>query len=314
MSLFTLNNLFKKTVTNECVACGVEIHNRVCNECGFVKKQIEIKTTYSNELSSYSTRVLKFVGNDYSVIRIYNKRLTTNHYKNNEKLSKYIHRKKVMKELENYNSRFDTNPIPIHLLDPIASMYIEKQSSSVKRGNNRIATFAIYTSLILDREGLSRPMCEIADFFDISTKDITAANKNIHRFKLTDNFGCEKKNFKDELTSLTYNYVKRYLLQLDISNIYLDCIVAIITSRFISFGKRTSNNYTLDTKCAGVIYLFVQIYNLRCTENNISDKCNVTKTTFKKFYKYIVKDWKKKILKKIKKHNLPIKWIDSEKN
>ena len=99
----------------------------------------------------------------------------------------------------------------------------------------------------------------------------------------------------------TPSVINQYLELLKIDSrykSYISDIVSVASTGNIK-GMRGEMNCRLTTRCAGAIYMLKRQKDLDFTKNDIADKCDISKSTFIKYYKFLIRNKLKRELRHV---------------
>jgi transcription initiation factor TFIIIB Brf1 subunit/transcription initiation factor TFIIB len=275
-----------------CDDCNVYMmldnNNYVCSECGLVHETIGMDEGFNpNVQSNYntsetSTLPLRIVGPNS---RGLNKALmsTNNHYNR-------MQRKVSFQRLSKVNYEFHGNKLPknvIHIADNLFHEIISK-NNTVNRGEVRkgIEAACIYYACIMEK--MDRKPKEIALLMNVEQSVVS------NGLNILDSLHERGIITIPVITDRYSNFLDRYLECLSISPKYKPFLLELIhKADALKIGKESIPS----SKCIGAIFILTSAKNLfNASDNspinkkNIEDKCGLTKATFTRFSKAIIKN------------------------
>lgn len=294
-----------------CDACGAELtiqeRSLICEKCGF---EIVDASGFTEE--TYSTSDVS--GGNVNDKGFMSMRLVgRTAYSQNQSLLKssanYIKysNNTIMKELKQINSQSATSDaIPSDVIEKTANTYtlIKAQGyvfrKDVKRG---VLSACAHDALIA--RGISRTPAEVAAHFQVAEKYHSQGDRflrDMHERGIIE---------INTMVNHTSDYVKRYTTVLGIPARYIgfieDLIQATVDARLHVLSDSKNN-----TKCIGAIYMLVdRMPGLGVSKLDIETKCDISKTTYMKFYNLINKYYRK-FVHVFVRHRIPMKaaWKD----
>lgn len=295
------NNFTKCPICN--IECSIDNTIMFCTKCGYEK---EFNTDNNKYCYSYlnnhnttenSFASFKFVGKGSY---IYNK----SYFKTCSDYPKYSYNN-IYKELRNLVYKYEGNKIPKNVIKMTATMYDNlRKKNFVFRGDSKkgiIVACLYYSCKIHNIAKTPKYLCNLTNTPD---KYLSQGEKILHDFverKILDlpEFGDPKKD-----------YIIQYFELLNIPNKYIPFVISLIyraEKKNIHIIKDSRDT----TKCAGAIYMLCsRVPELKkITKEDIEDNCNVSKTTFIRYYKLLYQNYKKiKKTFKIYKIPMPNEW------
>jgi transcription initiation factor TFIIIB Brf1 subunit/transcription initiation factor TFIIB len=268
----------------------------ICPNCSRDIQIYEYKNEYSDSIvNNYNTsnncaQSLRVVGKDANryARALYKSTLNYDIIRSNT----------TRKQLNRYNAQSNHIKLPIFVLKEAAGLYKEFQKhTKVKRGKGRLGVLGACLSFICDKHKLSKQPKEIANFLEIEEAYLSKGDKLLRK--------AHADGFIDILVHYdpTDSYVERYFAVLDIDEKYKDFILEII-ERSLNKDMKGLNRSRINTQCIGAIYALKIQLNLPFTIKEITESCRISKTTFMRYYDFLMKNTKK--LNPIcKKHGIP---------
>jgi len=294
------------TLKRNCEQCNIEMQLNnscyVCKKCGLEIEYKDYSSNYGNNMdcnniSENSFISLKIVG---KASHQHNKNLI----QNCSDYAKYSYNNNV-KDLRKIIYQLDGKQIPDDTITGSNDLFTSiKKAGNVFRGNSRKGILANCLSIMCDHYNIPKTPEYLCSILDISEKYYSQGNKIVHDL-------VEKKiitlpTINDKLS----NFITQYMMLLQIDMKYKQFIIDVI-NRAEDKYLHLLYNCKDSTKCCGSILLLItrvkSLNNITCTI--ISTKCKVSKTTFKKYYKLIYKNYK--YFKPVfRKHRIPmpIEW------
>lgn len=202
--------------------------------------------------------------------------------------NKLMQKKNTMKQMQLIKFKEGGNLIPGHVLKNAAEMYGLVQRVATKRGAVRLGIMVacIYYEAI--KAGIARKPSEIAEIVGLENKQLNKGFKYLHKIA---SFGCVTLPLDVDTTP---HFVTRYCEVLGINSLYKPFINDIIgfTNEY-----NISSKSRMITKAVGGIYLLVVLTKSESTisQEAIEQKCDITKNTFRRFYKDVHEAWLKNI-------------------
>lgn len=301
----SIDKLISKDV-KKCSCGGAIVANDSsysCNKCSLVYNFIS-ENSYSNSVAtdcnvnSECFRSYKVVGkNSYAADRTMLK--AASNYPKFRNMS-------TLREVINFNNQNSGIYIPKDVIKMAINMYenIKKNKYVFRKdGRKGVLSALIYYACYLN--GISRVPAEIAHFSGIEEKFYSFGYRVLHSLS-------EKGiiNIPIKINPIN-DYLNRYCTLLGIDKKYIKFLVDLINQAekkklHVKYDSKTN------TKCVGVIFMICQRvpeYKTSITKEIIEEKCNISKTTFQKYYNMLCNHYK--LIKKIfKKYNIvmPYNW------
>ena len=282
-----------------CEDCSVNLepmeNSYRCPNCGIDKKSYEETDDYSisvannyntNECSSMAIRVTG--EGSYR----YHRGLQ----RNNSDYSK-TQTKKTIRQFNQCNARAHKK-FPVIILKEAAEMYnILQKKKIVRRGNGKDGSLGgcLYFAFIENR--ITKKSKTIANFMGVEDSYISkgiAHLRELHDQGII-NLPLDRDPKED--------YIYQYFEGLKIDNKYKE-VVSQVIDRSEETDLMGDNNSRISTKCSGAIYLLQQQLDLPFTKSDIVNVCEISKSTYIQYYKYLFIN-RKLINIILKKHNIP---------
>lgn len=208
--------------------------------------------------------------------------------------------KNTMKQLNRFNDNSKTIRFQQIILKQTTELYSIIQSNNiVKRGNSRKGLLAACLSRILCKNHITKKDTIIAKFFELDKTYISKGNKQLNEL-----YNEKKIIFqKDKKEDLINDYITQYFMALNIDQKYKQFAIDIINAS-CSVKMRGENNSKISTKCAGVVYILGIQKDLDYAISDIQKHCNISKTTFMRYYMFILNN-RKRLKHIFIEHNIP---------
>jgi transcription initiation factor TFIIIB Brf1 subunit/transcription initiation factor TFIIB len=270
-----------------------------CTHCGRDKEVLEHGGEFSSSIvDNYNTNSncslsIKIVGKDS--YRYYKALLRT--------ASDYskIQSNNTNRQLGRFNSQSKDGKLPIIILKEAADLYGRIQKHNVvRRGNGRKGALGACIYFVCIRHNITKKPKEIATFLCIEESYLSKGDKllRVLHYKGVINIPIHH-NPKDA-------YILQYFESLNIDGIYKPFISELI-DRASCLDMMGENNSRVSTKCAGAIYTLRIQESLGITKADIIKYCKISKSTFIRYYDYLIQN--RRLLKPLfRKHNIkPLK-------
>lgn len=293
-----------------CDDCCIKMQRRnsqfcICPSCGIeIRNEIEIDY-YSNDLllaynSNNSSVSLKITGTT-KASRIQNNKLMglTSEYD-------VLKARRVLQKINAWVYQVDSSEdsIPMNVQVAAADAYGQFQHDDmlVKRagGLNAVLSDLIYIKGI--EMGVPRKPKVITNITGIEDSQLSSGDKIIREMS--------QKGIIDIPSGggLSSDYVDQYFEKLNIEEYskYKTFVTDLIVASSIDKIKNAGNSARTTTRCAGALYILCQQLKLPITRDQISNECNISKSTFARFVNMIVDNKNKKCIRKVfKQHDVP---------
>lgn len=272
-----------------CPDCRVDMYispdGLACEQCGYVDECGESDTT-SDIVNNYNTS-----GDSAAPVRI----TGPNHFMFQKKMiadtSNYdkTRRKNTIDQMMNTVYQWPGAAPPKHIVMQAAEMYLEIQQNCIKRGDVRLGTMADCIYKICIANGYIRKPKEIAAMFKIPQYELSNGAKIVDDLIASGKINAPKKNNTiDPAEHIMECYLTRYFESFKIPDKpkYKHFVQRLI--RYADkYGISSSSN--ISSKCAGAMYvLSLACPDLNITKEAIEIDCNISKSTFTKFYKSVI--------------------------
>ena len=283
-----------------CPDCNVKMQpmktSYQCLQCGRDKKILENNSGYTpNIMGNYNTSEscslpLKIVGVDSYR---YNKALmrTSSNY---VKVLLYT----TNKQLTHQNTLNQRKQLPVTILREAAEMYGKVQALKiVRRGDGRKGALGACIYFACCADNITKKPKEIAKFMGVDESYLSNGDKLLR--KLHSQGLINIPAYHDP----TVAYLSQYFQALRIDGKYKEFVMELLEVS-TSQKMRGENNSRISTKCAGLMYVLKTQMELNITDADIVRCCDIVKSTFIKYYKYLVSN--RSLLKPVfKKYSIP---------
>lgn len=274
-----------------CQSCGLEIQGVVVstnedecttssrdanvNDKGFISMKIVGKGSYG-----YNRNLLKNCA-DYTRYR----RMTT------------------LKEMHNWNSQSANNQLPKNVIEEANDMFAAiKEHNYVFRKDVKKGVQGACLYYTCHMNGISRTPAEIAKIVGIAEKFLSAGDRHLRDLNERGIISIPAR--VDAVSS----YVNRYFELLKMSEEYKPFVLDMIKQAdddhlHVQFDSKSN------TKCIGTIYMLIDrvpAYRKRIDKDRIEKECEISKTTFIKYYTMLCK-FHKRFTHIFLKHRIPMK-------
>ena len=298
--------------SSECYKCGGKLCRKkdivICQGCG-IELNNEVNITEEEYSASAITECnvhadgfisVKMVGkNSYGYQRSLLKTCAS--------YSKY-RKQNTFKDMNNWNVHSKKHHIPKYVIREANDMFaVIKEHGYVYRKDGKKGVLSACLYYACYNNGISKTPGEIANFSGIEEKFQSQGDRVLR--------DLNEKNIIDIPVDVDPigDYLDRYLKLLEIHKNYKPFLHDLINraeKNRIHVLHDSKNN----TKCAGVIYMLtdrIPELKKRINKDDIEAKCEISKTTFTRYYKVLCSFYRK-IKKSFKKYKIPMKreWKD----
>lgn len=289
---------------NICPKCKIE--NQItdgsiyCNKCGLETAIIDDANKFSfsvdkdHNTSNNSFMSFNFIGkNSYCYQRSFLKTCAnySSFRKNNNR-----------KDLYNYNYQYEGKKIPKSSIKLAIELFSKiKDNNCVFRGNGKKGVLGACLFYACVMNHITKTPREIASIMSIEERFLSHGDRIVQEL-----------NERGIISIPTIlrplnDYLDQYFPSLGIDIKYKSFIVDLI-ERAEKKNIHIINDSRTTTKCIGAIYMLItRIKNLRLiiTKDKIVSECNISKSTFIRYYNLLLTNWK--ILKPVfVKHRIPM--------
>lgn len=272
-----------------CITCNIKMtplaNNMSCNGCGRYAQVVDhgsgysttaaaTHTTFANGPASY-----KIAGDGARPYNLALWSITTNRGP--------AQTNATMKQLLRYNANSTECKFPIHILHETAELYGKLQAGGmVRRGQGRNGSIAALLSHVSHTHDLTRKPKELAQYFNVPESAVSSADKYIRY--MHEHGTIEIPVHYDP----TRAYLTQYFDLLTIDEKYSQFAIDII-ERTDKTPMCGDNNSRVSTKCAGIVYVLQLQLNLPFDKTAIERHCQISISTFMRYYEYLVINRKK---------------------
>lgn len=191
--------------------------------------------------------------------------------------------------------------IPRSILNEANKLFqkIRSVECQVFRKCVKLGLMSACVSYVMTKNNISRPPTDISQQFGIEHKFHSRGDTLIQQ--MIENGIIESHRHSNPIM----DYIKMYIEMLKIDNKYCDFVYEIIQKAeeqrlHVLFDSK--NN----TKCIGAIWFLIEQLNLQITKEHIAKVCEISKTTFFKYYSMIC-TYYKMFVPVMVKHKIPLK-------
>lgn len=308
------NNPIVQQRKKGCYSCGGTLRTKnnvmICQDCGLEIQGVVVSTNEDEcTTSSQDANVndkgfisMKIVGKgSYG----YNRNLL----KNCADYTRY-RRMTTLKEMHNWNSQSTNNHLPKNVIEEANDMFASiKEHNYVFRKDVKKGVQGACLYYICHMNGISRTPAEIAKIVGIAEKFLSAGDRHLRDLNERGIISIPARI--DAVSS----YINRYFELLKIPIIYKQFVIDMIKQAdddhlHVQFDSKSN------TKCIGTIYMLIdRIPMLRQTisKDKIDKECEISKTTFVKYYTMLCK-FHRRFAHIFIKHRIPMKseWRDQK--
>jgi transcription initiation factor TFIIIB Brf1 subunit/transcription initiation factor TFIIB len=285
-----------------CMNCKniLNSNSSVCNGCGLVinETNLDIEENLTTNDNGSSVNDKGFM--NMRIVGAYGQ--NRNLLKSSANYSKY-RKMTTLKDMHNWNMNNTTGKsLPKNVIEEATELFSEIKEhgfvyrKDVKKG---IMSACIYYACYANN--ISRTPSEIAQMGDIAEKFHSLGDRKL---RALNEIGII--DLPDHINPIQ-NYINRYMEILKIPSQYFDFIndVIVIASEEKLHVLNDSKN---NTKCIGAIYLLLdRVKELNhINKDNIDKDCEISKTTYIKYYALICKFYRK-FVHIFVKHGIPMK-------
>jgi transcription initiation factor TFIIIB Brf1 subunit/transcription initiation factor TFIIB len=260
-----------------------------CTMCGRDKKVLLVGGEYSTSIiDNYNTNNsgspgIKITGdNSYK----YNKGL----YATISSDYKKVQSNNTNRQLNRFNAQSKCVKLPIVILKEATELYCQVQQHIVLRGNGRKGGLGSCISFVCNRRGITKKPKVIAEFLGIDESFLSKGDKKLRSL-------CAEGKIDIPIHhDPTDDYLLQYFEALSIDGKYKPFMSDVI-KRAAQPDALLGNNSRISTRCAGVIYMLSMQENLSISKSNIATSCDISVSTFVRYYHFLMKN--RKLLKPI---------------
>jgi transcription initiation factor TFIIIB Brf1 subunit/transcription initiation factor TFIIB len=296
-----------KTAKKGCSVCGGELshnsNNLVCKSCG-----LEIADTSGATNEQYTSATLSDCNvsdKGFMSMRIVGRGAYGHNRSLLKSCAKYGQYRNMTtrKDMHNWNSQSTGKHVPKNIIEEACNMFAKiKECGYVYRKDVKKGVLSACVYYACYNNGISKTPTEIAALMGIAEKFHSMGDRILR--DLNERGIIELPEKIDPIV----DYVERYMEVLNIHKSYKNFVLDIIhvaDREKLHVLSDSKNN----TKCIGAIYLLIdRVPELRKTINKdqIDKDCEISKTTFIKYYNLICRFYRK-FVPVFVKHGIPMK-------
>lgn len=276
----------------------------VCTSCGHLSENTE---NTLNESFSVSSNNCNVSSNSSVAIRAVGKgsyRMQKAFFKSIADYSKQ-RRADLMRMVVKWDDTATRNNIPKVVIRAAVSMFIKiNEAKRVYRneGKKGVLSACLYYACYMNNT--TKTPSEIAAFSGIMEKYHSRGDRELHSL-------CEQ-GIIEIPTNIDpiLHYVKRYMYILSIDPMYMPFVLDIIERaerNFIHIRYNSRNN----SKCVGAIWMLInRVEELRekITKEQVEKSCEISKTTFIRYYNDVLRRFPKLLRKSFVQHRIPMEY------
>jgi transcription initiation factor TFIIIB Brf1 subunit/transcription initiation factor TFIIB len=297
-----------------CKTCNIDLvtyrNVLICNQCG-----LEIADTAGATDEQYSSSISSDCNvNDKGFMSM--KIVGKGGYGNNRSLlrscAQYGQYRKMntLKDMHNWNSQSTGKHVPKNVIEEACAMFAKiKDKGKVYRKDVKKGVLSACIYYACYNNGISKTPNEIATIMGIQEKFHSAGDRILRDLNERGIIALP-----DKIDPII-DYVERYMEILNIPKFHKQFVLDIIhvaDKEKLHVLSDSKNN----TKCIGAIYLLIdRVAELRKTvdRDKIDKECEISKTTFLKYYNLICKFYRK-FVPVFVRHRVPMKreWIEDK--
>lgn len=292
-------NVSKNPTCEECdiVMCksGLEY---ICDNCGRIEDIVGGNADIAEKNNVESVGDYNTSSNSSAPVRIsgpgsyaFQRKLvsTTSNYKVQQKRNTYSQMRKIIYE---YKGDRPSEKI----IKEACEFYYQVQQHRIKRGDVRKGTMAacLYRKCI-ENQVIRKPK-EIASMFDIPQRELSNGEKILDELfsegLLGTSVDVEAGNASAGLDQFCSNedkimkdFLYRYFELLSIPDTYMHFACRLIK---FTIKYHVADSSVTSSKCAGTVYILVKQLKLKPDRKDIGTACNLSFSTFNRFYKEVV--------------------------
>jgi transcription initiation factor TFIIIB Brf1 subunit/transcription initiation factor TFIIB len=289
-----------------CPSCGglLRISDGVfvCTKCGLEIKQTALSSDDSNTVSVNNNSVnakgfisMRFIGKkSYG----YNRNLL----KSCSNYSQY-RKNNTLKEMHNWNAQSVNMKLPKNVMDEANNMFAKiKENGYVYRKDVKKGVQSACLYYACYNNGISKTPNEIAQIVQIAEKFHSAGDRILRDLNERGVIELPSK------INPIMDYTERYFELLNIPKKYKEFVIDIIKQADVDKLHVLCDSKN-NTKCIGAIYMLIdRVKELRDTidKDRIDKECEISKTTFVKYYTLLCKFYRR-FVHIFVKHRIPMK-------
>ena len=285
-----------KQYINSCESCFVEMSKHdcgyVCDRCGIIK---EVNTPERN-FKTFTNSTLRLTGKQTRAYSIINYSCSPNQPDSQKQ--------NIYKNINRFNQESSGLVLSQNIITQVADLYFD--TTNVKNGDK--------IDHITIRSQSKKGVIAACIYVVCINNNIAKTKKTLIKYcglknanKFTQGMEFLIRNTNVEIKDPTRGFIEECLENLQMNNEFCEVVVDIyyvVLNRATEFKHTYSSNNI--SRCIGIIYLIIKQCDIGVTEKDIKLKCdNISETTFKKFYNYLIEN-KIIINMVLQKHNIPL--------
>lgn len=206
-------------------------------------------------------------------------------------------------DIRKLNYHYEDKKIPDNILIDAEKMFTAiQQRGLVIRGLNRLGVLAACVYYECMREGITKRDSEIAKIFNIRENRLSTGKRILQGFHEKGDISLPLNVSKDTV----HHFLDQYFELMCITEKYHLFVYDIIQATSRSNIPKRNNTSKTTTRCAGAIYFLANYLQLPITADIVCENCGISKTTFKKYYNFIMHHIDHPaVVAVFRKHNLP---------
>jgi transcription initiation factor TFIIIB Brf1 subunit/transcription initiation factor TFIIB len=285
-----------------CSDCDVDMYKLgleyICSECGRTEEIVGGSTDIAEKNNAESVSDYNTSNNSSAPVRIsgpgsyaFQRKLvsTTSNYKVQQKRNTYSQMRKIICE---YKGDKPSEKI----IKEACEFYYQVQQHRIKRGDVRKGTMAacLYRKCI-ENQVVRKPK-EIASMFGIPQRELSNGEKILDELfsegllgTATDveagNASAGVDQFCLDEEKIAKDFLFRYFELLNIPTVHITFAYRLI--RFTT-SYHIAESSVVSSKCAGTVYIIAKQKSMKITKKDIITACNLSFSTFNRFYKEVV--------------------------
>lgn len=195
------------------------------------------------------------------------------------------------KQLNRFNSQSKDSKLPIIILKEAAELYGKIQKCNiVRRGNGRKGALGACIYFVCNMHNITKKPKEIAIFLNIEESYLSKGDKLLRRLHAEGKIDIPIHHDPKDA------YILQYFESLNIDDKYKPFVSELI-DRASQVDMMGENNSRISTKCAGAVYTLKIQESLKFSKSDIVKYCKISKSTFIRYYEFLVQN--RKLLKSV---------------
>jgi len=272
--------------TYKCPNCGLNSVNKKTLGGEYSES---VKNNYNTNNKCPTT--LKIVGQDSRKYRMAFYIFDSNY--------KHTQFNNTLRQLNRFNDNSKTIKFKQTILKETAEYYSILQSHNiVRRGKSRIGTLGACLYYICLKNHIVKKYTELAEYLNIEKSYISKGDKKLKELGSNNQIDIPSND------NIMMDFLEKYFQILDISSEYKQFTIDLINES-CSIKMKGENNSKMSTKCAGAIYILGMQKKFKYTKIDIAKNCVISKSTFIRYYTFILHN-RKQLNHIFIKHNIPI--------